>query len=699
MNAFHRQSIGVAFHHIDERLSQIEAILNSVGAKSPFSTYAFDVGPMERNAIVGYASRLRERMWAAVQRLEIPPETHRTSAAWVIATTLMDVSITLAEIEPSRLRGYGRLDEESATVLSGILSDLDRLVNSLDAYLKRMMGGNMAERLARLETTPGNRKSIAKIDEIIARHGLVELRPLMDALVSRIESRDLEIAVFGRVSSGKSSLLNYLLGHPVLPVGVLPVTAALTRLYRSDDPHVVVRTEVSQPRRISIEEIPDYVTEEGNPGNRRRVIDVSIGFPSERLIDGVTLIDTPGVGSLATVGAAQTRAYLPRCDLGVVLIDAGSTLDQEDLVLLRAMYESAVPSMVLVSKCDLLAPEDRACVVDYIARQTRDRFGQEASVHLVSTRATDTALTDAWFDQHIRPIMLRHREELERSVQRKIGNLAELTHSLLEVQISRVRVGTTTHDEAVNAQAARQVLRESEGRIAAVAAIVTKPVEETVNDAVVAVIHEAATRIVAHRRRGDGVDGELRSTVLNAMAAEASEASRRLEETDSFLNDAARRLAAAVSMPLARLDTDQRFRLTPLPPSDETQLSDLRDARCWWFIAMWPAAAVWMIDRKLRKRSEAKIWSLIRDQRHALRRWIEGNLRRVTSSFEARIAPLRARLDAANAVEDPSVDNEQLQSDADYLRALIGNPVAGAAGASAQRSVDPPHVVSAGKGS
>lgn len=696
MNAYHRRSIGIAFHHIDERLSQIEAILNSIGGKSPFSSYAFDVGPMERNAIVGYANRLRERMWAAVQRLEISPETHRTSAAWVIATTLIDVSITLAEIEPRRLIGYGELDEDSATVLSGILGDLNRLVNSLDAYLKRMMGGDMAERMARLETTPANRESITRIDEIIARHGLVELRPLMEALVSRIESRDLEIAVFGRVSSGKSSLLNYLLGHSVLPVGVLPVTAVLTRLYRSDEPHVVVRTDVSQPRRIAIEEIPAYVTEEGNPGNGRRVIDVSIGLPSDRLIDGVTLIDTPGIGSLATVGAAQTKAYLPQCDLGVVLIDAGSTLDQEDLALLRAMYESAVPSMVLVSKCDLLAPEDRARVVNYISRQTRDSFGQEAPIHLVSTRALDAALTDAWFEQCIKPIMMRHREELERSVQRKIGNLAELAHSFLEFYLSRARSGTT-RDETASAEAARQVLRESEARIATVASIVTKPVEETVTDTVIAVMRQAATNIVARRRRGDHGDGELRSAVLNAMAAEASETSRRLEETDLFLNDAAGRLAKTISMPLGSLGTDQRFRLTPLPSSHEDQLGELHDVRCWWILTIWQAAAVRIINHKLRNRSEAKIWSLIRDQRHALRRWTEGNLRRVTNSFEARIAPLRAKVDAANTIEDPSVDHEQLQSDAEYLRTLVAKPLTGAADAPEHNIGDWPQPAVLGK--
>ena len=49
------------------------------------------------------------------------------------------------------------------------------------------------------------------------------------------------------------------------------------------------------------------------------------------MTDGVVLVDTPGIGSLATFGAAETMAYLPRCDLGIVLVDAASILNREDM--------------------------------------------------------------------------------------------------------------------------------------------------------------------------------------------------------------------------------------------------------------------------------------------------------------------------------------------------------------------------------
>jgi len=57
--------------------------------------------------------------------------------------------------------------------------------------------------------------------------------------------------------------------------------------------------------------------------NAKHVARINVELPSPRLRDGVVFVDTPGLGSLASAGATETIAYLPRCDLGVALLDAG----------------------------------------------------------------------------------------------------------------------------------------------------------------------------------------------------------------------------------------------------------------------------------------------------------------------------------------------------------------------------------------
>ena len=48
-------------------------------------------------------------------------------------------------------------------------------------------------------------------------------------LGERLERRDFNVAVLGEFKRGKSSLVNALLGVPVLPTGVLPLTSVVTR--------------------------------------------------------------------------------------------------------------------------------------------------------------------------------------------------------------------------------------------------------------------------------------------------------------------------------------------------------------------------------------------------------------------------------------------------------------------------------------
>ena len=48
---------------------------------------------------------------------------------------------------------------------------------------------------------------------IVNIHGFVEFRPTLTMIVDRLEAKSFEIAVFGRVSSGKSLLLNRHIAH------------------------------------------------------------------------------------------------------------------------------------------------------------------------------------------------------------------------------------------------------------------------------------------------------------------------------------------------------------------------------------------------------------------------------------------------------------------------------------------------------
>ena len=63
---------------------------------------------------------------------------------------------------------------------------------------------------------------------------LANLEPQIAARRRQCNGREgIELAVFGRFKAGKSSILNSLAGRAVLPIGVVPLTAVVTRLAES----------------------------------------------------------------------------------------------------------------------------------------------------------------------------------------------------------------------------------------------------------------------------------------------------------------------------------------------------------------------------------------------------------------------------------------------------------------------------------
>jgi hypothetical protein len=275
----HERILVTGFLDIHGRLEEMEAFLAQGPNTSVLSEHVHDISPTEAKIVHEYFARIRSTLVACLQEHGIPLEVRPISLRWTLQTRLGFLHIAIAELGPEKLRGYGMISPPVRDQLVRIQQELERLVDRVSAYLRQGLGQDLSQRLARLEASPGTVGMLTLLSQVVTRWQLVEFRPLIDTIVQRIEHPHYEIAVFGRVNSGKSSLLNHLIGMNVLPVGVTPITAIPTRLVRGARLFAMIQFAEGEPRRVSVDELSQYASEEGNPDNQKHVTGIESTYP------------------------------------------------------------------------------------------------------------------------------------------------------------------------------------------------------------------------------------------------------------------------------------------------------------------------------------------------------------------------------------------------------------------------------------
>jgi GTPase Era involved in 16S rRNA processing len=667
LNEAQQRHLLVSCQYVDKLLSDIEAILTASASRSPFPRYQGTLSPVQVRVVEDYISRIRARLVQALNSQEIHPDPPRFDTVHAIRTTLAFIDIAVEELKPKYMKGYGPIAEAALPGIHGIVGELRDVVSRLDQYLAEDPARDLQTRLARLEREGEPVDVLRTLERIIASHGLVEFRPTLAMILDRMTDRQFEIAIVGRVSSGKSSLLNHIAGRDVLPVGVNPVTAVPTRVSWAPEPGLTVsfadRPSVSLP----VDRLADFVTEERNPANQHHVTRIVVGLPAARLRDGIVFVDTPGLGSLATSGAAETLAYLPRCDLGVVLVDAAATLSAEDLSVLAALYDAGTPASVVLSKADLITADERRQAMEYVTAQLHARLGLDLHAHAVSVVPGHTALLDEWFDHEIRPLCERHRDMLDRSIRRKVGALTEAVGAALGVRLHRgvttspmaaeqtgeidgqLRIGSGLFDpararsETIARQAAllgRQALEEAARELAT---------REAFTDADAPAVVSARTEQLALR-----VADDVRSEIEQL----ASDAAR-------YLGHAAGALAAT-DAPTA-LELKQEAREVPMADLALPHLA----VRGRWLSAVSRTLARRVVAAQLRDKVGDRIDAALGAYAEVLTAWADRTIRALQDRFTAQADVYRARAGlGGDARQTGRGDGEAIQRDLDELTAL-----------------------------
>jgi hypothetical protein len=176
-----------------------------------FDTFLRDATSAQYKILNDYVTELRFliRRFLATQRLDERPEL--VSALWSFRVAVNFADIAVEELRPKYLKAYGPLAPEPSDAVERLVADLKTLLRRLADYLDNG-GPDLSERLAQLEISADESWLLRELERIIRAHGFVQLRAPLERITERALAPRFELAIFGRVNSGKSSLLNWWLG-------------------------------------------------------------------------------------------------------------------------------------------------------------------------------------------------------------------------------------------------------------------------------------------------------------------------------------------------------------------------------------------------------------------------------------------------------------------------------------------------------
>jgi len=404
----------------------------------------------------------------------------------------------------------------------------------------------------------------------LAALGTARDREQLAALLDRLDAARLRVLVAGEAKRGKSTLINALLGREVLPSGVTPLTAVATAVRYGNDPRAEVLFLGGHEEKHPLTALAAFVTEPGNPRNRRGVASVTVYLDEPLLAAGVELVDTPGTGSVFEWDTETAHEAMQSMDAAVFVLTADPPISASERDLLARVAGLSVMTFAVLNKVDHLDEPGVAEALEF-TRGVLSESGHAGKVYPMSARAAlggydaGFAVFEADFVAYL---LARRKADLRASAAAQARRIAS---SLLD------EVALTRRAAEMRASDAAQRVEQFSARLSEVAV--------RSRDAVAVVEGESARLLFALNdaadeaapRLGHQITGQL-STLLDGdlLTAAPAEIERRGRARLAALVEAAaeawrQRRQEAIEQGLAQVDAR-------LAASLEAELNVLRDS-------------------------------------------------------------------------------------------------------------------------
>ncbi len=224
-----------------------------------------------------------------------------------------------------------------------------------------------------------------------------EIQKEIDQTLLQIQNKCLNVAIIGEFRRGKSSLINALLGMPILPVDIEPTTASINRVTYGLKPKAVVHFKDGTSIEVPIGDLSSYVTKL-TPDSARiaaTVREAEIQYPTELCSNHIDIIDTPGLNDTESM-TCVTESLLDYIQMAVVAVKSTMPYSETECSwVVRLLALPKLSNIVFVLTCmDLIKKTDFEKVLTYTKKRisektlekVREQYGDDAEMMIKAKR-------------------------------------------------------------------------------------------------------------------------------------------------------------------------------------------------------------------------------------------------------------------------------------------------------------------------
>lgn len=286
-------------------------------------------------------------------------------------------------------------------------------------------------------------KQIAK-DKFLAMKQMMEKYGLQTAGISSyidgIDSFHVTSPLVGRFSTGKSALLNSLLGKKYLSEDTQPETAIPTEIIYGDIEKVTLVKKDRDTKKILLEKhisMEDFI---GHDFNIKDWSTVKLRIPSDFLktVPDVRVVDMPGFGTNIELHNKAINEYLPESKAYILTFQArNSTIEEDTLEFLKELKFHDMPVYVVVTKSGSVVEEQREQCVENLKQQLHQDVGLD-NVPICCTNAKGRHVDIEGLKQILTELEKQSASIFEKETKQKTVQFGTLLQQYLRTALHKI---------------------------------------------------------------------------------------------------------------------------------------------------------------------------------------------------------------------------------------------------------------------